>query len=73
MQAKDVSTGKLPISGFEDPRLKGKLINYKALESILQIAVLCVSETRKERPTMEQVYEELNNAWRLTNINVPPV
>ncbi|KAJ8543650.1 hypothetical protein K7X08_025268 [Anisodus acutangulus] len=76
-KAKDVSTGKLPITEFEDPCLRGKLINHEALKSILQIAVVCVAETRLERPTIEQVSEELNKAWRLNNIgwpiNVPPV
>ncbi|XP_059308184.1 probable receptor-like protein kinase At2g42960 isoform X3 [Lycium ferocissimum] len=76
-KARDVSIGKLPITEFEDPTLKGKLINREALDSILQIAVLCVAETRRGRPTIEVVSEELNNAWRLSNtgcpINVPPV
>nr|XP_016463924.1 PREDICTED: putative cysteine-rich receptor-like protein kinase 35 [Nicotiana tabacum] len=76
-KAKDVSRGKLPISEFEDPWLKGKLINDEALKSILQIALLCVAETSKERPTIEQVSEELNKAWSLTNnvghpININP-
>ncbi|XP_009597940.1 probable receptor-like protein kinase At2g42960 [Nicotiana tomentosiformis] len=76
-KAKDVSTGKLPISEFEDPWLKGKQINHEALKSILQIALLCVAETSKERPTIEQVSEELNKAWSLSNIarpiNIPPM
>ncbi|KAH0679490.1 hypothetical protein KY284_020575 [Solanum tuberosum] len=76
-KAKDVSTGKLPISEFEDPRLKGKLINHEALKSILHIAVICVSETRIQRPTINLVYEELNNIWMLMSnigwpINIPP-
>ncbi|CAN4115240.1 unnamed protein product [Withania somnifera] len=76
-KAKDVSTGKLPITEFEDPRLKGKRMNHEVLQSILQTAVVCVAETRKGRPTIEQVLEELNKACRLSNIswpcNVPPV
>lgn len=77
MQAKNVSSGKLPMTEFEDPKLKGKQTNVEALKSILQIAVNCVSETREERPTIDKVYEELNNTWRLMTdngwpINVPP-
>ncbi|KAK6791812.1 hypothetical protein RDI58_010893 [Solanum bulbocastanum] len=76
-KAKDVSTGKLPITEFEDPRLKGKLINREALKSILHIAVICVSERRIERPTINLVYAELNNIWMLMSntswpINIPP-
>ncbi|XP_019231505.1 PREDICTED: inactive protein kinase SELMODRAFT_444075-like [Nicotiana attenuata] len=68
-KAKEI--GKIPMTEFEDPWLKGKVVNDEALKSIMQIALLCVTETSKERPTIEQVYEELNKAWSLTNIGYP--
>ena len=65
MQAKDASAGKRPLTDFEDPRLNGK-VNSVDFEAILQIAVLCVAKSSKGRPTIDDVFEEIEKAWKNT-------
>ncbi|KAL3523399.1 hypothetical protein ACH5RR_016233 [Cinchona calisaya] len=64
-KAKDVSMGKRPLKDIEDPRLQGNL-NVVDFESILQIAVLCVSKSSDGRPSIDIVFEELDKAWKNT-------
>ncbi|KAJ0079548.1 hypothetical protein Patl1_23012 [Pistacia atlantica] len=64
-KARDVNLGKRPLSDFEDPRLNGNL-NKADFESILQIAVLCVAKSSKGRPTINDVFEEIDKAWKNT-------
>ncbi|KAG9446036.1 hypothetical protein H6P81_012164 [Aristolochia fimbriata] len=64
-RAKDVATGKRPPSDFEDPRLNGKFV-LEDFESILKVAVLCVSKSSKGRPPIEEVFEEMDKAWKNT-------
>jgi hypothetical protein len=65
LQAKDASAGKRPLTDFEDPRLNGK-VNRVDFEAILQIAVLCVAKSSKGRPTIDDVFEEIDKAWKNT-------
>lgn len=65
LQAKDVSLGKRPFSDFEDPRLCGD-VNKADFESILHVAVLCVAKSSKGRPTIDEVYQEMERAWKNT-------
>lgn len=64
-KAKDVSMGKRPFSDFEDPRLLGD-VNKADFESILHVAVLCVAKSSKGRPTIDEVYQEMEKAWKNT-------
>ncbi|KAF3452411.1 hypothetical protein FNV43_RR02844 [Rhamnella rubrinervis] len=64
-KAKDVSLGKRPFSDFEDPRLRGD-VNKADFESILHVAVLCVAKSSKGRPTIDEVYQEMERAWKNT-------
>ncbi|XP_044482157.1 probable serine/threonine-protein kinase PBL21 [Mangifera indica] len=64
-KARDVNLGKRPLSDLEDPRLNGK-INKADFESILQIAVLCVAKSSKGRPTIDDVFDEIDKAWKNT-------
>ncbi|XP_058092395.1 probable serine/threonine-protein kinase PBL21 [Magnolia sinica] len=67
--AKEVQMQKRPLSDFEDPRMEG---NYNAadFESILYIAVLCVANSSKGRPTINVVFEEMDKVWRNTEANM---
>ncbi|XP_028790619.1 probable receptor-like protein kinase At3g17420 [Neltuma alba] len=64
-KARDASSQKRPISDFEDPRLRGQ-VNMADFEAILRIAVLCVAKSSKGRPTIEEVFEELDKAYKNT-------
>ncbi|CAK9137749.1 unnamed protein product [Ilex paraguariensis] len=75
-KAKDVSMGKRPLKDFEDPQLHGNLNNVD-FESILHIAVLCVAKSMlcvakssKGRPTIDVVFDELEKAWKNTDVNI---
>lgn len=57
--------GKRPLKDFEDPRLKGEVIT-EDFRSILQVAVLCVAKSHKGRPSIDQVFQELDRAWKNT-------
>lgn len=57
--------GKRPLADFEDPRLKGQ-VNMTDFEAILRIAVLCVAKSSKGRPTVEEVFEDLDKAYKNT-------
>jgi hypothetical protein len=65
VKAKDVNMGNRPLSELEDPRLRGHF-NKEDFESILQIAVLCVAKSSKGRPTIDVVFEEMDNVWKNT-------
>ncbi|XP_039170366.1 probable receptor-like protein kinase At2g42960, partial [Eucalyptus grandis] len=64
-KARDVSIGKRPLSDFEDPRLNGN-VNKADFESILQVAVFCVAQESKDRPTIDMFFHELEKAWKNT-------
>ncbi|XP_068665803.1 probable receptor-like protein kinase At5g18500 [Aristolochia californica] len=64
-KAKDVAVGKRPLSDFEDARLNSKFV-LEDFESILKVAVLCVSKSSKGRPPVEEVFEEMDKAWKNT-------
>ncbi|RWR79932.1 putative receptor-like protein kinase [Cinnamomum micranthum f. kanehirae] len=68
-EAKDVILGKLPLSHFGDPRLNGNL-NDADFYSILNVAVLCIADSSKWRPTMHLIFEELDKVWQNTVKNV---
>jgi len=56
---------KRELKDFEDRQLKGE-VNSVDFESILQIAVLCVSKSSKGRPTIEVVVEEMEKVLKNT-------
>ncbi|KAL6009377.1 hypothetical protein ACLOJK_022606 [Asimina triloba] len=62
-KAKDVIMHKRPLSDFKDPRM-GNNYNPADFESILYVAVLCVAKSSKGRPTINIVFEELENTER---------
>ncbi|PWA56924.1 protein kinase-like domain, Concanavalin A-like lectin/glucanase domain protein [Artemisia annua] len=64
-KAKDVSSGRRPLTDIEDPKLNGNL-NTVDFESILQVAVLCVAKSSKGRPTIDVVFGEMDKAWQNT-------
>ncbi|KAI3997756.1 hypothetical protein MKX01_007643 [Papaver californicum] len=64
-KAKDVIMGKRPSTDFEDPRLNGDF-NVKDFRSILHIAVLCVANKSNGRPTIDNVLQEIDDAWKNT-------
>ncbi|XP_072950394.1 probable serine/threonine-protein kinase PBL28 [Typha angustifolia] len=65
-KAKDVMNGKRPLEDFIDPRLNGEL-SLRDFESILRVAVLCIASSSKGRPTIKDVIDELDKAWRNTS------
>ncbi|KAM0935836.1 putative protein kinase RLK-Pelle-URK-2 family [Dioscorea sansibarensis] len=67
-KAKDVVMGKRPLEDFIDPRLNGEL-NVKDFESILRIAVLSVASSSKGRPTVKDVFDEMNKAFEDKNVS----
>ncbi|KAG6750727.1 hypothetical protein POTOM_045236 [Populus tomentosa] len=64
-KAKDVNAGERPLTDFEDPGLNRE-VNSVDFEAILQIAVLCVAKSSKGRPTIDDVFEEIEKAWKNT-------
>ncbi|XP_026384147.1 proline-rich receptor-like protein kinase PERK3 [Papaver somniferum] len=64
-KAKDVIMAKRPATEFEDPRLKGDL-DAKDFRSILHIAVLCVANKSNGRPTIDNILQEIDDAWKNT-------
>ncbi|RVW45677.1 putative receptor-like protein kinase [Vitis vinifera] len=64
-KAKDVNMGKRPLKDFEDPRLKGEVVT-EDFQSILQVAVLCAAKSNKGRPSIDQVFQEMDRAWKNT-------
>lgn len=60
-----MSLNKRPPEDLEDPRLNGN-VNKADFDSILQIAVLCVAKSSKGRPTVDDVFEEMDKAWKNT-------
>lgn len=61
--------GKRPVTDFQDQRMKGTVVSVD-FESILQIAVLCVASSSTGRPTIELVFEELDKAWKNTQLEM---
>lgn len=61
--------GKRPLKDFEDPRLKAQVIT-EDFQSILQVAVLCVARSNKGRPNIDQVFQELDKAWKNTVVQM---
>ncbi|KAL8544610.1 hypothetical protein ACS0TY_005001 [Phlomoides rotata] len=68
-KAKDVNMGKRPLKDFQDPKMKGNIVIVD-FESILQIAVLCVASSSTGRPTIDLVLEELEKAWKNTQLEM---
>ncbi|KAF5454813.1 hypothetical protein F2P56_024450 [Juglans regia] len=64
-KAKDVNMGNRPVSDFEDQTLKGNF-NKADFQSILQVAVLCVSNTSIGRPNIGVVFDEMDKIWKNT-------
>ncbi|KAJ6883980.1 hypothetical protein NC652_031065 [Populus alba x Populus x berolinensis] len=69
LQAKDVNAGKRSLTDFEDPGLNRE-VNSVDFEAILQIAVLCVAKSSKGRPTIDDVFEEIEKAWKNTQAEI---
>uniref|UniRef100_A0A8I6YB70 Protein kinase domain-containing protein n=2 Tax=Hordeum vulgare subsp. vulgare TaxID=112509 RepID=A0A8I6YB70_HORVV len=65
-KAKDVVTGKKPLDEFIDSRVRDE-VNIEDFVLILKIGVLCVAHSSIGRPTIKDVYEEMDKAWRNTN------
>ncbi|GAA0163354.1 hypothetical protein LIER_19242 [Lithospermum erythrorhizon] len=68
-KAKDVSIGKRPLKDFEDPKMDGK-VNSMDFDSILQVAVMCVARSSKGRPSVEDVFQEMDKALRNTMMDM---
>ncbi|KAL9165878.1 hypothetical protein ABFS82_06G198800 [Erythranthe guttata] len=68
-KAKDVNMGKRPLTDFQDPKMKGNIVDVD-FESILQIAVLCVASSSTGRPTIDLVFEELDKALKNTRLEM---
>ncbi|XP_019702704.1 leucine-rich repeat receptor protein kinase HPCA1 [Elaeis guineensis] len=68
-KAKDVQMKKRPLDDFMDPRLKGE-VNLRDFVSILGIAVLCVASSSRGRPTIKEVFDEMDRAWKNTIANM---
>ncbi|KQJ88559.1 hypothetical protein BRADI_4g19550v3 [Brachypodium distachyon] len=64
-KAKDVVSGKKPLDEFIDNRIRDE-VNIEDFVLILKIAVLCVAHSSVGRPTIKDVYEEMDKAWRNT-------
>jgi hypothetical protein len=54
---------------FIDSRVRDE-VNIEDFVLILKIAVLCVAHSSVGRPTIKDVYEEMDKAWRNTNAKV---
>ncbi|KAL0298557.1 UNVERIFIED_CONTAM: putative leucine-rich repeat receptor-like protein kinase [Sesamum radiatum] len=68
-KATDVVMGKRPGTDFQDPRIR-ESITSADFESILQTAVVCVSRSSMARPTINLVFEELDKAWKHTQLEM---
>uniref|UniRef100_A0A453NZH3 non-specific serine/threonine protein kinase n=1 Tax=Aegilops tauschii subsp. strangulata TaxID=200361 RepID=A0A453NZH3_AEGTS len=68
-KAKDVVTGKKPLDEFIDSRVRDE-VNIEDFVLILKIGVLCVAHSSVGRPTIKDVYEEMDKAWRNTNTKI---
>ncbi|CAN6241457.1 unnamed protein product [Urochloa humidicola] len=66
-KAKDVVSGKKPLEEFIDPRVRDDVI-IEDFVLILKIAVLCVASSSIGRPTIKDVFEEMDKALRNTTI-----
>jgi serine/threonine protein kinase len=66
-KAKDVVNGKKPLEEFIDPRVRNEVI-IEDFVLILEIAVLCVASSSTGRPTIKDVFEEMDKAQRNTTI-----
>ncbi|VAI58037.1 unnamed protein product [Triticum turgidum subsp. durum] len=71
-KAKDVVTGKKPLDEFIDSRVRDE-VNIEDFVLILKIGVLCVAHSSVGRPTIKDVYEEMDKAWRNTNTKIKNV
>ena len=69
LKAKDVVNGKKPMEEFIDPRVRNEVI-IEDFVLILKIAVLCVASSSIGRPTIKDVFEEMDKALRNTTIKV---
>lgn len=63
LQAKDVKMNKRPQSDFEDPKLNGNL-NAEDFRTILVLAVLCAARSSRGRPSMDEVFKEIDRVWK---------
>ncbi|XP_002441673.1 putative serine/threonine-protein kinase [Sorghum bicolor] len=66
-KAKDVVSGKKALEEFIDPRVRDDVI-IEDFVLILKIAVLCVASSSVGRPTIKDVFEEMDKALRNTTI-----
>jgi len=69
LKAKDVVSGKKPLEEFIDPRVRDDVV-IEDFVLILKIAVLCVASSSVGRPTIKDVFEEMDKALRNTTIKV---
>ncbi|KAL2227837.1 UNVERIFIED_CONTAM: putative leucine-rich repeat receptor-like protein kinase, partial [Sesamum indicum] len=68
-KATDVNMGKRPVTDFQDPRIRESIITAD-FESMLQTAVLCISSSSTARPTIDFISEELDKAWKHTQLEM---
>ncbi|ONM20108.1 probable serine/threonine-protein kinase PBL28 [Zea mays] len=66
-KAKDVVSGKKPLEEFIDPRVRDDVV-IEDFVLILKIAVLCVASSSVGRPTIKDVFEEMDRALRSTAV-----
>ncbi|XP_062196932.1 probable serine/threonine-protein kinase PBL28 [Phragmites australis] len=66
-KAKDVVSGKKALEEFIDQRVRDEVI-IEDFVLILKIVVLCVASSSIGRPTIKDVFEEMDKAWRNTTI-----
>lgn len=69
MKARDVVSGKKPLDEFIDPRVRDE-VNIEDFVLILKIAVLCVAHSSVGRPTIKDVFEEMDKALTNTDSKV---
>jgi hypothetical protein len=62
-------SGKKPLEEFMDPRVRDDVI-IEDFVLILKIAVLYVASSSVGRPTIKDVFEEMDRALRNTTIKV---
>jgi hypothetical protein len=62
-------SGKKPLEEFIDPRVRDGVI-IEDFVLILKIAVLCVASSSVGRPTIKDVFEEMDKALTNTTIKV---
>ena len=62
-------SGKKALEEFIDPRVRDDVI-IEDFVLILKIAVLCVASSSVGRPTIKDVFEEMDKALRNTTIKV---